>query len=65
MQGFPVQASCHQSASTASPFARKLVPYTLAAQEEVHVVRQDGRIEANVDGAPTEPMPACAFRPLV
>jgi hypothetical protein len=35
MQGFPVQASCHQSASTASPFARKLVPYTLAAQVDV------------------------------
>jgi hypothetical protein len=35
MQGFPVQASCRQSASTASPFARKLVPNTLAAQVDV------------------------------
>jgi hypothetical protein len=32
LYGFSVQASCRRSASSESPFTRKLLPYILAAQ---------------------------------
>ena len=62
LYGFSVQASCRRSASSESPFTRKLLPNTLAAQndvgvterascggnEDVHVVRQDGRCFSEV-----------------